>query len=154
MPMSPFVAGLRAQVGTSLLLLPSVSVLCRDAQGRVLMVRQLETGSWGVPGGAIEPDEEPEAAAAREVLEESGAVVAIERLVTVVGGPRCRTEYANGDRLAFVAVVYEARMVGGELAPDGEETSAVGWFALEELGGLALGAFTTLLLETSVLTGR
>ena len=150
--MSPFVAGLRAKVGTSLLHLPTVSAICRDGADRILLVRQIDSGWWGVPGGAIEPGESPEQAVAREMAEETGVTIAPPRLVTVLGGPRCRVEYPNGDQLSFVAVIYEVTVAHGTLTPDGEETSAVEWFAVEDLANLSLGPFSRLLLETGLLS--
>src|SRR5258708_36662926 len=102
MPISPFMAKLRALVGNELLLLPTVAVLCRDGKGRVLLVRQLETGRWSLPGGAMEPDETPEDAARREAEEETGLSVEIGSVRDVFGGPRCRTCFANADKPAFL----------------------------------------------------
>ena len=48
------------------LLLPSVSVHVFDVAGRLLLVRQRDSGVWSTPGGLIEPDERPADAAARE----------------------------------------------------------------------------------------
>jgi len=47
-------------------LLPSVAVLPWDEHGRVLLVREAETGLWQTIGGAVEPDESPAQAAVRE----------------------------------------------------------------------------------------
>jgi len=63
MGMSPYVAELRGLVGNRLLLLPSVAVLPWDDDGRVLLVRQADSDLWATIGGAVEPDESPEAAA-------------------------------------------------------------------------------------------
>ena len=62
-------AGLRDAVGSRLLVLPSVSVLPRDAAGRVLLVRHADSGDWGTIGGFVEPDESPAQAAVREARE-------------------------------------------------------------------------------------
>ena len=70
MPMSPFVAGLRSQIGHELLFLPTVAVRCRDEEGRVLMVRLLDNGKWSLPGGSMEPFEDPEESARREAREQ------------------------------------------------------------------------------------
>ncbi len=58
-----------------------VAVVCLvDPQGRLLMQHRdrhakVSPNQWALPGGKIEPDETPEAAARREVLEETGIVV-------------------------------------------------------------------------------
>ena len=51
MPVAPHIARLRAQVGHDLLLLPSVTVLPLDEDGRVLLVRQIDFGLFGTIGG-------------------------------------------------------------------------------------------------------
>jgi 8-oxo-dGTP pyrophosphatase MutT (NUDIX family) len=52
------------------------AVLCRTTEGRVVLVRQYRHGQRGesleLPAGALEPSEEPLAAAKRELLEETG----------------------------------------------------------------------------------
>ncbi|HEX8805069.1 MAG TPA: NUDIX domain-containing protein [Acidimicrobiales bacterium] len=141
MPLSPYVAGLRRAVGSDLLLLPAVSVLPRDAVGRVLLVRQADDGRWGLVGGSIEVGEAPDEAAVREAREEAGVDVLLTRIATAVGGPRFQVEYPNGDRVAYVSVVYEARVVAGTPRPDGDETTAVGWFTPGELARLPVNPF-------------
>jgi 8-oxo-dGTP pyrophosphatase MutT (NUDIX family) len=146
-PMSAYVARMRALVGTDMLHMPSVAAICRDELGRVLLVQERDSGAWTTPGGAIEPDETPEDALRREVEEESGLAVEIKRLVTALGGPEYRTVYSNGDQLSYVALVYEATAVSGTPSPDWDETSAVAWFDPEELVRLPRTNFFTLLLR-------
>jgi 8-oxo-dGTP pyrophosphatase MutT (NUDIX family) len=137
MGMSDYVRGLREKIGHAFLLMPSVAAIVRDEAGRILLVQSVE-GRWQLPGGAVDPGETPEDALRRECLEEANAVVRPTRLLAAVGGPRHRHTYANGDEIGFVISVYEAELLGGELRPDHEETQAVAWFALEELGELAM----------------
>ncbi|MDP8973373.1 MAG: NUDIX domain-containing protein [Actinomycetota bacterium] len=138
---SPYIRGIRERLGQQLLLLPSVTVLCQDDAGRVLLVRQVDSGQWATIGGAVEPDEDPRVAAIREAKEEAGIDVQLGQVLDVLGGPAFRIRYSNGDEVAYVTSVFDARVVGGELAGDGEETNEVAWF---ERGGLAeadLGSF-------------
>jgi ADP-ribose pyrophosphatase YjhB (NUDIX family) len=139
---SPYVARLRAHVGNELLVLPSSCVLPRDDLGRLLLVRQADTGLWSTIGGAIEPGEAPEDGARREALEEAGVEVELRGILAVVGGPGFEMTYPNGDRTAYVAVVYDAVVVGGSPVPDHEETIEVGWFADHELPALTVNALT------------
>ena len=91
-----------------------VRVIIQDDLGRILMVRQehKERMVWTVPGGAIEEGETSEAAAAREVLEETGLQVAVGNLVwhveQLVAGEGSR----SGQR--FVNV-FLAKATGGAL---------------------------------------
>jgi ADP-ribose pyrophosphatase YjhB (NUDIX family) len=126
-------------IGTELLLLPSVSVLVQDNEGRLLLVRHADSGLWGLIGGAVEVDEGPEDAAVRETEEETGLIVELTRLVTVLGGPRFRVTYANGDETAYVTIVYEARVVGGAERIDGDETTELGWFRPDGVRAIDLG---------------
>ena len=139
MAISPYVSAIRQRIGTDLLLLPTVAVLPRDARGRVLLVRQNDSGRWATIGGAIEPDESPAEAALREAAEEANVVVRLGRLLAALGGAEYRITYPNGDEAACVAIVYDATVESGSPAPDGDETSEVGWFHLDELTDVDLG---------------
>lgn len=141
MPMSPYIREMRRSIGRGLLLLPSVTVLPLDDDGRVLLVRQADTGRWATIGGSVEVDEDPAEAAVREAAEEAGVAVELSRLVTALGGPEFRVTYPNGDQTAYVSLVYEARVADGRPAPDGDETLAVAWFGLDELDTVDLGGF-------------
>lgn len=72
MPTSPYLARLRGQVGHELVMLPGVSACIFDEPGRVLLAHHVDSGIWALPGGAVEPDEDPAAAVAREAREELG----------------------------------------------------------------------------------
>ena len=150
--MSAYVAHLRSLVGTTPLHMPTACVLVRDGAGRFLFVRQAESALWSVPGGAVEPGEAPDEAAQREALEETGLEVAVTSLRAAIGGERCRTVYSNGDVLTYVAIVYDAVVIGGQERADGEEISALGWFAPAEVANLEHEAFIDILLEGGLLS--
>jgi ADP-ribose pyrophosphatase YjhB (NUDIX family) len=94
----------------------------------VLLHQRTDNGRWALPGGAIELDETADVAVAREVLEETGYVVEVIRLVGVYSDPQFTTmTYPDGNTVSYVALAFECRVVGGEPALS-DETSAVEWF--------------------------
>ena len=98
-------------------------VLVTDDAGRILVVRTTYLGpGWMLPGGRVERGETPHAAAAREVLEETGMRVRIDRLLLV-----------DAHRRSTVSFVYAGRLVGGRLSPQFGEIAEVGWLARDEI---------------------
>ena len=141
MPVAPHIARLRQKVGHDLLLLPSATVLPLDDEGRVLLVRQTDFGTWGTIGGAIDEDESPDDAALREAREEIGVDVELIALLGTFGGPGFRLTYPNGDQCQYVVVVYQARVTQSDFTPDGAEVDATRWFERHELAGPDVGSF-------------
>ena len=136
MPMSEYMSELRRKVGSQLLEIPSVSVIARDDEGRVLLVQHAEIGSWVTPGGAIDPTETPADAAVREMWEETGLEVRPTRLAGVYGGPEFNVRYQNGDENSYAMIVFEAEIIGGDPRPDGVETLDVRFFTAAEIEAL------------------
>lgn len=147
MPTPPFIAKLRRQIGHELLLLPTIVVIARAPDGGILFVHDRDANQWTLPGGIVEPDEQPADAAVREVWEEAGVWVRLDRLVGVVGGPGCETIYRNGDRIAWVATVFSASVVSGAPTPDGAETSDARFVAPADLEALNLRVDSQRFLE-------
>jgi ADP-ribose pyrophosphatase YjhB (NUDIX family) len=85
--------------------------------GGILLVQRAihpSYGKWVFPGGYVDRGETPEAAALREVCEESGLAVRLTRLLGVYSSP--------GNPVIVVA--YAGEVTGGTLARD-EESLAV-----------------------------
>ena len=107
-----------------------VGVLVVDEAGRALMSRRRrppEAGAWSILGGRLELFERVEDCATREVREEAGIEVRIERLL-------CVTDHMVDDREHWVAPAYLARIVAG-VPRNVEPQSAddVRWFSLTDL---------------------
>ncbi len=141
MTISPYVVRLRREIGTELLLLPSVTVLVENEDGQILLVRHRGAQQWSTVGGMIEPEEEPTVAAVREVKEETNLDIELLELVTACGGPECVVEYANGDRVSYVTIVYRARSIAGVAVADEDEVAEVRWTDSGELLELDLDRF-------------
>ena len=144
---SPYIRRLRERVGHDLVQLPSVAVLARDEEGRLLLVREAETGLWQTIGGAVEPGESPAQAAVREAAEEAGVVVEVTGIRGVVGGPQFRMTYPNGDLVSYVPTIFDAHLIDGKPRVDGDETIDVAWFTTGQVAGAALSEFTVALLS-------
>lgn len=84
-------------------------VLALDAEGRVLLVRRSDDGSWCLPGGGVEPGESWADAAQRECLEETGWLISVTGVFGVYSDPGTQMHvYPNGDHVHFVGVVFAA----------------------------------------------
>lgn len=147
--MSDYIRRLRAMIGTTVLEVPTVSVLAFDDDARVLLVRHAEGNDWSTPGGMIEPYELPADAAVREMWEETGLYVELTGLIGVFGGQRCTSTYANGDQLSWVSTVFAARRLHGELRPDGVETLEVRYFNAEETRAVRCKPHVAMFLEAA-----
>lgn len=125
MPISDHMKAVRDKIGHDLLATTAVSISIFDEQDRLLLGRDAETGLWTLPGGAIDPNEYPADAAVRECFEETGLVTRPLRLIGVFGGPEFMILYPNGDLTYYTVVAFEAVIIGGALAPDGDEIASL-----------------------------
>lgn len=129
-------ASVRAILGSHLLVVPGVASAVLDADQRLLLMRHADSGRWVLPGGAVEPDEQPAAAAVRETREETGLEVRPVTVVAVQGGPEHHQRYPNGDEVSYVTTVFRCEPVGGTLAADSRETLELRWVPHAEVRDL------------------
>ncbi len=126
-PTPEFILELRAKVGHDPLWLTAAGGVVLDDSGRVLLQRRSDTGRWTLPGGIVEPGEQPADAAVREIYEETGVVAMPESLVSVtVSAP---ITYPNGDKVRYLDLTFRFRAVGGEARVNDNESIEVGWHA-------------------------
>jgi 8-oxo-dGTP diphosphatase len=115
--------------------LPRVTVdaFVEDGRGRLLLVRRGRPpfrGRWALPGGFCEWGETTEECCAREMLEETGVTVRVEKLLGVYSDPK------RDPRGHTVTVLYAARPVRGE-AKGSDDAAEARWFTREEIRRLA-----------------
>ncbi len=103
----------------------AAGVIARSPQGRVLMVRRVDDGTWSFPGGKLKIGETAEQAAFREFDEECGYKL---------GGLKflMRRKKDDGDGLVDFSTFFAE--VPDEFAPRlNHEASAFGWFSPDEM---------------------
>ena len=120
----------------------STAVVVEADGGIVLGRRAIEPGYglWCLPGGFVNDDEEPAAAAARECLEEISAPVELTGLIGVYHVPKT-------DAPSMVGIAYRARLAGGARPSAGAEMLEVGVFQLDSLPPLAFPSHRNVLAE-------
>jgi 8-oxo-dGTP diphosphatase len=98
-------------------------VLFSADRTHVVLILRRDVPVWVLPGGGIEPNEPPEDAVVREILEETGFHVKVSRLVGV---------YTPINRLARRTNLYECTVIRGTATPS-SETKSVQWVPLSAI---------------------
>jgi 8-oxo-dGTP pyrophosphatase MutT (NUDIX family) len=126
------------RIGKIAQLIPACTAVIFDpTRQSVLLTRRSDNGQWCLPGGAMDPGESASECCAREVLEETGLVVRVGRLIGVYFTPHKIIEYADGNRRQSLLLSFEAEVIGGELCIT-DETTEVGYFSPEQMKSMAL----------------
>jgi 8-oxo-dGTP diphosphatase len=108
--------------------------------GRMLLPHWRGDGRWMLPGGGIDPGEDPADAVVRELLEETGHDVELDGLLGVdsLVVPAADRINASEGPLHWLRVVYRAHVVGGELRDEVDgSTDTAAWFDLDEVPRLS-----------------
>jgi 8-oxo-dGTP pyrophosphatase MutT (NUDIX family) len=102
----------------------------RDSEIEVLLCGRHEDGLWALPKGTPEPGESLEQAALREVREETGVAVEIDRPVGDISYWFARPK--EGVRYFKTVHHFLMRPVGGDPALHDHEFDEVRWFPVGE----------------------
>lgn len=113
------------------------SAVVVDGEGRILLQRRSDSGNWALPGGAMDIGETFAESAVREVKEETGFDVRIDRIVGIYSDPGHVFAYSDGEVRQEFNICLAATIVGGSLAVSHESTD-VRFVALDEVEGLTM----------------
>jgi ADP-ribose pyrophosphatase YjhB (NUDIX family) len=113
---------------------PKVDVrgaIVRD--GKILLVREITDGKWSMPGGWADPGDSPATTVAREVREETGFEVRVEKLIAALDNHQRfePLEFYHAYKLMFLCTI-----TGGEAATS-FETPGIDFFEPENLPPLS-----------------
>ncbi|WP_432663001.1 NUDIX hydrolase [Wukongibacter baidiensis] len=99
------------------------AVIINSERNKILLVKRKDFPIWDLPGGTIESGESADEAVVRETIEEVGYITKIQQKIG---------EY---DRVKFndIQHVFLTEIVGGKEIKNGEETSDIKWFNLNQL---------------------
>ncbi len=110
--------------------IPVAETVVTDSGGRVLLIKRRlppGIGAWALPGGHIDFNESAEAAAIREVKEETGLDIKLAGLLCTMGFP----SLLNPEQSVLKAV-FIGEIVGGDLAA-GDDAEDARFFHRHEL---------------------
>lgn len=106
-----------------------VAVLIRNPEGKVLFgLRKGDHGggTWSLPGGHVDFGEEPEDAARREVMEETGLAVGV--VSKHVALPYVNSHFRETGK-QYITLYFEAQFLGGKpLLMEPEKCERWEWF--------------------------
>ena len=99
-------------------------------QDSILLVRRKyppNPGSWVLPGGFVDRDEDPEQAVIRELKEEAGLDGVNPKLLMVMGDPE------RDERKHVVSIVYELTVDSTQIPVGGDDASDAKFWAIEDI---------------------
>lgn len=113
------------------------AVLFDEKREKVLLTCRADNGLWCLPSGGVDPGESVTETCEREVWEETGLKVKVERLVGVYSNPNYLVVYPDGSCVQVIALNFEVVVTGGEIGLS-NETSDIRYFMLDNIENLEL----------------
>jgi 8-oxo-dGTP diphosphatase len=101
----------------------AIGIIFNKDRTQVLIIQRCDVPVWVLPGGGIDFKETPEQAIIREIYEETGLKVTINRKVAL---------YTPVNRLSAPTHLFECRITGGHMKT-GPETRALGFYPIDRL---------------------
>lgn len=101
----------------------AIAIIHHEDFQKILLVKRRDVPVWVLPGGGIDLNETPEEAVIREVKEETGLDISIERLAA---------HYSPVNRLSAPTFVFVCSILGGKLTTS-LETKEVDFFSVSDI---------------------
>jgi ADP-ribose pyrophosphatase YjhB (NUDIX family) len=106
----------------------AVGAVVGNDLGELLLVKRADSGVWLYPTGWADVGYSASEVVVKEVLEETGMEVEPLRLIAVLDGLRL-----GFTRVPLYSLIFQCRVLGGELRAHPLECADVGWFSEEHL---------------------
>ncbi len=113
----------------------AVGAVVSNEQGELLLVQRADSGVWLYPTGWADAGYSASEVVVKEVSEETGLDVEPTRLIAVLDGLR-----RGFTAIPLYSLIFQCRLLGGNLKAHPLECSDVGWFPLDKLPEPLAGA--------------
>lgn len=127
-----YIQTMRRMIGHTPLLTVGCGVIIEKGN-EILLQHRTDADVWCIPGGVLELGEQVEDAARREAEEETGLSIGEMSFFGVYSGQEGFAEYANGDQVYSIQLIFKTSFATGELIQISEETRAHAYFDKNEL---------------------
>ena len=112
-----------------------------ERRGKLLLThwRRGHLHGWTLPGGGLEPGEDPRDAVVREVLEETGLEARVGKLIGVDSRVMVREEVPEGTdpELHTIRIIFRATVKDGPLRNEvGGSSDEARWVSIRDIKGL------------------
>jgi len=116
---------------------PAVSAIVTDPQGRILLILRTDNGYWSIPGGGLNPGESVADATVREVREETGIDCQVTGLIGIYSDPNHVAAYDDGEVRQAFSICFVTRMTGGTVRTS-SESAEVQFVSPDEISDLRM----------------
>jgi len=127
---------LRQEIGSDLVLMPGAMIALRRDDGRILLTKRADDGTWCLPAGAAEPGGSFARTAVEELKEETGVEVTENDLIPFGSLSEAESHtihYPNGDVTHCFALCFMAERWRRDPQPDHEESTEVQFVELDDI---------------------
>lgn len=113
---------------------PGVGAVVLNDAGEVLLLKRADNEQWALPTGSVERCEPIQEAIVREVEEETGLHIAVERLIGVYSHPEQQVfSYPTDTTVHFITNCFRCTIEGGTPEADEDEAIEIGFFDVTDL---------------------
>lgn len=127
-----YIQAMRAMIGSEPLLTVGCGVIVEKGN-QILLQHRTDADVWCIPGGVLELGERVEDTARRETEEETGLILGNLEFFGVYSGNEGYAEYANGDKVFSVQLIFKTSVATGDLIQISTESRAHAYFDRNDL---------------------
>lgn len=125
---------------------PSVTAVVLNDAGSILLIHKTDNDLWALPGGGHDIGESIEETVIREVEEETGIRVIVDRVTGLYTDPQHVMAYDDGEVRQQFSICFRATPISGELRTS-SESKEVRWVSPADLDSLDIHPSMRLRIE-------